>query len=46
MRANYAEIGKTIREKKAIDSVTEEALRKAIKECKDTFVSYDQSAAR
>ena len=46
MRANYAEIGKTIREKKAIDSVTEESLRKAIKECKDTFVSYDQSAAR
>ena len=46
MRANYAEVGKTIREKKAIDSVTEESLRKAIKECKDTFVSYDQSAAR
>ena len=44
MRANYAEIGKTIREKKVIDSTTEEALKKAIKECKDTFVSYEHSA--
>ncbi len=44
MRANYAEIGKTIREKKVLDSTTEEALKKAIKECKDTFVSYDHSA--
>lgn len=40
MRANYAEIGKTIREKKTMDGDTEAALKKAIKEFKDTFVSY------
>ncbi|SDE99627.1 F0F1 ATP synthase subunit alpha [Sporolituus thermophilus] len=45
MRANYAEIGKTIREKKVIDSETEAALQKAIKEFKDTFVSISQEGA-
>ncbi|MDU4960897.1 MAG: F0F1 ATP synthase subunit alpha [Sporomusaceae bacterium] len=37
MRTNYAEIGKTIREKKALDAATEAALKKAIKEFQDTF---------
>jgi len=49
MRANYAEITKGIREKKVLDSATEAALKKAIKEFKDTFVTYDdkaQAAAR
>ncbi|TCL32992.1 F-type H+-transporting ATPase subunit alpha [Anaerospora hongkongensis] len=46
MRGNYAEIAKTIREKKALDSVTEETLKKAIREFKDTFVSYTKGAAR
>lgn len=46
MRSNYAEIGKTIREKKMLDKDTEAALKKAIKEFKDTFVTIDQSAAR
>jgi F-type H+-transporting ATPase subunit alpha len=49
IKANYAEIGKTIREKKTIDADTEAALKKAIKEFKDTFAAYNaanQSAAR
>jgi F-type H+-transporting ATPase subunit alpha len=47
MRANYAEIAKNIREKKMIDAETEAAMKKAIKEFKDSFVSYDnKSAAR
>lgn len=49
VKANYAEIGKTIREKKTIDADTEAALKKALKEFKDTFASFDaakQSAAR
>lgn len=41
MRSNYAEIAKSIREKKVIDAETEAALKKAIKEFKDTFASYD-----
>lgn len=45
MRANYAEIGKSIREKRQIDQNTEQALKKAIQEFKDTFVSIDQNNA-
>ncbi len=45
MRSNYAEIGKGIREKKQIDAEIENALKKAIKEFKDTFVTYDKSQA-
>jgi len=39
MRGNYAEVGKSIREKKVIDPETESALQKAIKEFKDSFVT-------
>jgi len=48
MRSNYAEIGKSIIEKKVLDSETEAALKKAIKEFKDTFLTYEehQGAAR
>ncbi|MEN6412123.1 MAG: F0F1 ATP synthase subunit alpha [Veillonellales bacterium] len=48
MRSNYTEIGKSIREKKVLDAETETALKKAIKEFKDTFVSFEknQAAAR
>jgi F-type H+-transporting ATPase subunit alpha len=49
VKANYAEIGKTIREKKTIDADTETALKKALTEFKDTFAGFDaakQSAAR
>lgn len=45
IRSNYAEIGKSIREKKVLDSETEAALKKAIKEFKDTFLSYDNQAS-
>lgn len=43
IRSNYAEVGKSIREKKQLDADTETALKKAIKEFKDTFVSYDKA---
>lgn len=43
MRSNYAEISKAIREQKKLEKDTEEALKKAIKEFKDTF-SYEQEA--
>lgn len=43
MRANYAEIGKSIREKRQIDQTTEQALKKAIQEFKDTFVSIERN---
>lgn len=43
MKANYAEIGKGIREKKVIDAGTETALKEAIKEFKDTFAAYDKT---
>ena len=43
IHANYAEIGKGIREKKVLDAELETTLKKAIKEFKDTFVSYDKS---
>ena len=39
MRSNYAEIGKTIREKKVLDSQTEAVLKKALKEFQDTFTT-------
>jgi F-type H+-transporting ATPase subunit alpha len=39
MRSNYAEIGKTIREKKTLDNQTEEVLKKALKEFQDTFTT-------
>ena len=39
MRTTYPEIGKTIREKKALDKEIEADLTKAIKEFKDTFGS-------
>ena len=45
IKSNYAEIPKAIREKKAIDSETENTLKKAIKEFKDTFASYDKLQA-
>lgn len=45
LRANYAEIGKSIREKKVLDSETETALKKAIKEFKDTFATYNDKTA-
>ena len=41
MKSNYAEVAKTIREKKTIDAETEAALKKAIKEFKDTFVKVE-----
>ena len=41
MKSNYAEVAKTIREKKTIDSETEAALKKAIQEFKDTFVKAE-----
>ena len=41
MRSNYAEVAKTIREKKNLDTETEAALKKAIKEFKDTFVKVE-----
>lgn len=41
MRSNYAEVAKSIREKKTIDAETEAALKKAIKEFKDTFVKVE-----
>ncbi|CUH95494.1 ATP synthase subunit alpha [Propionispora sp. 2/2-37] len=43
MRLNYAEIGKGIYEKKVLDADIETALKKAITEFKDTFMSYDKS---
>ena len=43
MRANYAEVGKGIREKKVLDAEIETAMKKAIVEFKDTFVSYDKT---
>ncbi|HML89534.1 MAG TPA: F0F1 ATP synthase subunit alpha [Methylomusa anaerophila] len=46
MRANYAEVAKTIREKKTLDADTEEVLKKAIKEFKDTFTTNKIEAAR
>ena len=42
MKANYAEIGKSIREKKVIDKETEAALKEAVKEFNDTFAAYDK----
>lgn len=41
MQTSYPEIAKTITEKKVVDEATEAALKKAILEFKDTFVSDD-----
>jgi len=41
MRSNYAEVPKTIRDKKNLDTETEAALKKAVKEFKDTFVKVE-----
>ena len=38
MRAHYPEVGKAIREKKAIDTETDATLRKVIQEFKDSFL--------
>jgi F-type H+-transporting ATPase subunit alpha len=46
MKANYAEIGKSIREKKVIDKETEAALKEAVKEFNDTFAAYDKPGAQ
>jgi F-type H+-transporting ATPase subunit alpha len=46
MKANYAEIGKTIREKRVIDKETEAALKEALKEFNDTFAAYDKTGAQ
>jgi F-type H+-transporting ATPase subunit alpha len=46
MKANYAEVGKTIREKKVIDKETEAALKEAVKEFNDTFAAYDKTGAQ
>lgn len=45
MRSNYAEIGKSIVEKKVLDAETEAALKKAIQEFKDTFGTFEQQQA-
>jgi F-type H+-transporting ATPase subunit alpha len=44
IRGNYAEIVKSIKERKAIDQETEEALRKAIVEFRDTFSTTTEAA--
>lgn len=44
IRSNYAEIGQTITEKKVLSKETEELLKKAIKEFKDTFITSDKTA--
>jgi F-type H+-transporting ATPase subunit alpha len=44
MRANYPEVAKAIREKKAIDADNDTVLRKAIREFKDSFVSEEPMA--
>ncbi|MDF2874050.1 MAG: atpA [Sporomusa sp.] len=41
MRSNYAEVAKTIREKKVLDADTEAVIKKAVKEFKDTFVKVE-----
>ena len=46
MKANYAEIGKSISEKKVIDKETEAALKEAVKEFNDTFAAYDKTGAQ
>jgi F-type H+-transporting ATPase subunit alpha len=45
MRSSYVEICKGIAEKKVLDNETEAALKKAIKEFKDTFVTVTKSQA-
>ena len=45
LRANYAEVLKSIREKKVLDDDCEETLKKAIKEFTDSFVADTHSAS-
>jgi F-type H+-transporting ATPase subunit alpha len=45
MRSSYVEICKGIAEKNVLDNETEAALKKAIKEFKDTFVTVTKSQA-
>ncbi len=44
VRSNYAEINQAITEKKVLSKETEEVLKKAIKEFKDTFITSDKTA--
>ena len=44
LRSNHPEIGKDIRETKVLSKDTEEALKKAITEFKDTFITSDKTA--
>lgn len=44
LRANHPTIGQTIRDKKVLAKETEDALKQAIKEFKETFVSDDKTA--
>ena len=44
VRSNYAEIGQAITEKKVLSTETEDILKKAIKEFKDTFITSDKAA--
>ena len=44
LRTNHAEIGKAIKETKVLSAETEELLKKAIKEFKDTFITTDKTA--
>ena len=44
LRANHAEIGKAIGETKVLSTETEDALKTAIKEFKDTFITIDKTA--
>ena len=44
MKANYSDLGKSIREKKIIDADVDAALRKAIREFKDSFLSGEPTA--
>jgi F-type H+/Na+-transporting ATPase subunit alpha len=45
VKAMYPEITKAIREEKVISKDTEAALKKAIKEFKDTFATVDEVGA-
>jgi len=44
LRANHPEIGKTIRETKVLSADTENALKAAIQEFKETFITSDKTA--
>ncbi len=44
LRTNHPEIGKTIRETKVLSAETENALKAAIQEFKETFITSDKTA--